>query len=252
MALINKIADVAARIGKGLIESGGEVSRAEDSICRICFSLGMSECNVVALNSFIIIGIEDPDGECVTVCRRIKKRTIDLGRLELLNELSREICDGRINLVSASEVLRQGSGVKASSLTVYAASMAVCAVFTLYFGGGWREAVVSALAAAVTVTMKKRIKNEFGNAVIFTFVCSVSAGICGAIGVLVGMARDYAVIAKGDIMLLVPGLSLICAGRDIICGDFLTGLLEFIETLLIALALAAGFALPELLLNGVG
>ena len=54
---------------------------------------------------------------------------------------------------------------------------------------------------------------------------------------------------KGDIMLLVPGVSLVCAGRDLISGELLTGVLELIEALLIAVALAAGFALPESFLN---
>ena len=245
---IRRIAEFAVDFGADVIRCGGEVSRAEDSIMRICSALGAERTNVFAINSYISVCVEDPFEESEMVSRRIKGRETDLGRLEYLNQLSRWICDGKMKISDAEQALDVECG-EASVLFTYIASMLVCSVFTLFFGGGIREAIVAGIAAIVTVMLKRKLKKRFGNAVAFTFVSSFLCGSLGAFLVVLGVAIDYSMIAKGDIMLLVPGVSIVCAGRDLICGELLTGLLGFVETVLIAIALAAGFALPEILIN---
>ena len=66
--------------------------------------------------------------------------------------------------------------------------------------------------------------------------------------VKIGMAKNYDAVAIGNIMLLVPGISLVSAARDFISGDLLSGIMRFVESVLVALAIAVGFALPSLLL----
>lgn len=234
-------------LGADIIRCGGEVSRAEESVTRICSAYGAKRVTVFAINSYISVCVECIDGESRMVSKRIRGRETDLGRLERLNCISRGICNGKITISEAEKQFAE-LGSRRSPVATYITSMLVCLVFTLYFDGGLREALASGAAAFVTVWLKRRVKNGFGNAMVLTFVCSVACGTVGAILVSLGIASDYSVIAKGDIMLLVPGVSIVCAGRDVICGEILTGVLGFIETILIAVALAVGFALPELIL----
>ena len=49
-------------------------------------------------------------------------------------------------------------------------------------------------------------------------------------------------IVIGNVMLLIPGLALTSALRDIIGGDLITGSLVMIEAVLKAVAIAIGFA----------
>jgi uncharacterized membrane protein YjjP (DUF1212 family) len=53
----------------------------------------------------------------------------------------------------------------------------------------------------------------------------------------------------GDIMLIIPGLMLINSVREMLCGDVMSGLLRLLESIIIAMAIACGFAVP-LLLSG--
>jgi len=245
---VERVAAFAADIGAEIVRCGGEVSRAEDTVSRICLALGGVRCEVFAINSYISVCVENMEGESAMICRRIRGRTTDLGRLEQLNQISREICECETDMNTAQERLSINDNVR-SVLCGYISSMLVCSVFTLFFGGGIQEAIVAGIAGAVTVLLKRKARNGFGNAVVFTFVCSLLSGTVGALLTYHGLADDYSVVAKGDIMLLVPGISLVCAGRDIIGGELLTGLLSFIETVLIAIALAVGFVLPELWLQ---
>lgn len=241
-------ASVAVNIGVGIIECGGEVSRAEDSAKRVAFALGMKSCEVFALNSFIMLTVESEDKETATLSRTVKGDGTDLMRLERINALSRRICNERLSADIAQKEFEDIKPLKLSLLVTHTAAMTVCAIFTLYFGGGLREAFVSAVAANITVLMKENVKSKFGNAVIFTFICSLFCGLCGVLLVRLGFASNYDLIAMGDIMLLIPGVTLICAGRDMICGDLLTGGSELVEAVLTAFALTLGFVIPKLIL----
>ena len=47
----------------------------------------------------------------------------------------------------------------------------------------------------------------------------------------------------GNIMLQIPGINMMNAIRDMMCGDMITGLLRLMEAIILAVAIAAGFAL---------
>ena len=49
----------------------------------------------------------------------------------------------------------------------------------------------------------------------------------------------------------IPGLMLINSIREMLCGDVMSGLMRLIESLIVALSIACGFAVPILLLKGV-
>ena len=59
---------------------------------------------------------------------------------------------------------------------------------------------------------------------------------------------DYVVI--GNIMLLIPGVGLTNAIRDLFVGDSITGVLRAIEAVLLALAIAAGYIVATYLFGG--
>ena len=52
-------------------------------------------------------------------------------------------------------------------------------------------------------------------------------------------------------MLLIPGIAMTNSIRDKLAGDIGTGLLRLANSLLLAAAIACGFALPMILTGGV-
>ena len=57
-------------------------------------------------------------------------------------------------------------------------------------------------------------------------------------------------IMIGDIMLLIPGLLLVNAIKEMFNRDIVTGLYRLIEAVLVALAIAGGYALAFLVMGG--
>ena len=57
-------------------------------------------------------------------------------------------------------------------------------------------------------------------------------------------------IVIGNIMLLIPGISLTNSIRDMVSGDTMSGTLRFIEACILALAIAGGYFLASVLVGG--
>ncbi len=79
-------------IGRRLVESGAEIHRVEDTIYRICTAYGFENCDVYAVTGMIVATINSESGFHYTQTVRVISYGTDLGRLEELNALSRQIC----------------------------------------------------------------------------------------------------------------------------------------------------------------
>ena len=79
-------------IGEAILESGGEVHRVEDTIQHVCHAYGAVHVEVFSIISVINAAIRMPDGSYSSQMRRVKSTSNNLYKLELYNEISREIC----------------------------------------------------------------------------------------------------------------------------------------------------------------
>ena len=246
--VIERKAELAVNIAVSLLESGAEVKRAEESAERVALALGAESCEVLALISFILLTYDAPDGESYTKARRVKGSGADFTRFESLNALSRNICEGRLDFESAErEFLNANQRTETGRIKPYLLSMTVAFCFALFFGGGIREALSSAICANTVQIMNSKAGGRIGNRLLFICITSFLAGASCLGTVIIGLARNYDTVAIGNIMLLVPGISIVSAARDFIGGDLLSGIMRFAESVLTALAIAVGFALPSLL-----
>ena len=73
-------------------------------------------------------------------------------------------------------------------------------------------------------------------------------GICLISRWLPFLHEDKIII--GDIMLLIPGIPMTNAVRDILVGDTISGIMRLVETLLWAGALACGFMAAIFIIGG--
>ena len=92
-------------LGQEMLQCGGEVSRVEDSIRRLCLAYGAERVDVFIITSSIVVTIYAHRFGAVTQTRRIVGQKYDLNKLERLNELSRRICAERMSLAEAAREL---------------------------------------------------------------------------------------------------------------------------------------------------
>lgn len=91
--------------GQTLLANGGEVFRVQQTMEIMAASLGVQDFHVYVLTNGIFASAHLPGGESVTLVRHVPTVSIHLGRVEAVNELSRELAAGKLGVVEAEQKL---------------------------------------------------------------------------------------------------------------------------------------------------
>lgn len=248
----SQVLSCALDIGEEMLVSGGEVYRVEDCIRRICFAYGAIDVDVFTITSSIVVTVQQPDYSRLTETRRIERYATNLHRVHELNRLSRLMCRERIDF---DEFKRQyGTIISQKPYPQWVEFLCyamVAAAFTLFFGGSWRDAGISALIGLVLKGTVYLIGAVRFNHVLSNLIASFVLSILSYVAVRLGLADTVDMIVIGNIMLIIPGVALTNSLRDMISGDTMAGILRFIEACILALAIAGGYFLASIMIGGV-
>lgn len=247
---LNKILGIAMEIGNALLQCGGEVRRVEDAISRICLAYGCTDADVFSLTSEIVATASYGTTRH-TQSKRIHYYAYNLKQLENINALSREICQLTPDPESVhrriADIIQTG---KINPLKRYIGFSLAAMAFTIFFGGQWVDAPASLAVASVIFLIEHYINRDKINRLAYTITASFVAGLAAvAIHAVFGFL-DLNAIIIGNVMLMIPGVSFTNGVRDLLGGDIAAGFLRISEAVLISIAIAAGFALPLLMIGG--
>ncbi len=231
-------------LGELLLQNGAEINRVEETVSRMGMAYGAEEMHVFVITNSIVVTMQLPGGAILTQTRRITQPGgTDFIRLEACNALSRRCCEAPLpveQLTAEVEKIRVFSGGR---LRVYLGSVAVVGAFTLFFGGRAADILVAMAFAVLTCVLQEKLMPVCMNLVIFNLLCSLLIGLGTCICVRLWPMLQLDKIMVGYIMLLIPGMAITNAVRDVLVGSTISGALRLTECLLWAAALACGFML---------
>lgn len=237
----NTLLDTAADIGYNLAMCGAETYRVEESVSRILAAYGI-ESEIFAIPNCIIVGIKTADGTSITRIRRISFHGNDLDGVEQYNRLSRRICNERPEPHILAVWLKETeANRKAYRFPTYLLGNVLVALgFAILFGGTLIDSLCAGFCGCLVglsgYIMEKFKVNQFFTTMLSTFIMSFAAYTLGAANV----AQNADTVIIGALMLLVPGLLITNAMRDIIFGDTNSGINRIVQVFLIAVAIALG------------
>lgn len=250
---IESMLTLAMDIGKSMIKCGSEISRVEETIIRICHAYGMKQTDVFSIISMMHVTTIDENGKTYTQSRRVYSYSNNMGKLEALNALSRKICQEVCDIETAREELdRINTEKTAFHTTALIGNMIASGAFAVFFGGTILDALASMPIACIIYLMNTLIKARGMNKLFYTALCSAISATLAILFVKIGFGNNPDMIMIGDIMLIIPGLMLINSVREMLCGDVMSGLMRMLESIIIAAAIACGFAVPILAFGKLG
>lgn len=230
----------AIQLGLEIVENGGEISRAEDTVERLCIAQGAERVNVFIIPSLISVTAKI-NGEEVTTTRRIYKTNLNLGRLEEINNTSRVLCGDK----NAKGKISYNYPLLIQFLGV----MLATGSFAVYFGGSFLDALFSGIAG-LAITYIPYGRSSF-NIFSRTLIESTIAGVLSFIPSIIGINAHPDKIMIGTIMILIPGMSIGTAIKDMMTGNLIAGILQLTQAIVVAFAIALGFAVA-LIIFGSG
>lgn len=242
--------DVIMDIGEQMLLCGAEIHRVEDSMERMCIALGATAIDVFIITSSIVVTIHTPDG-CLTQTRRIINSGNDIERFHRLNQLSRDICHSKMTLDNIKERLEDIKTQKRYPFWAEILSYVfIVGSFSFFFGGNLHETLTAALIGAILRFVVLFIDKFEINKIFGKLICSFVATVLTCSAMKIGLIAVIDKVMIGNIMVLIPGVGLTNALRDLLVGDSVSGLLRLIEAILATLAIAAGYFLFTFILKG--
>lgn len=245
------IVKLSLDIGENMLMCGGEVDRVEDTISRICNAYGALRTDVFSITSVIIVTANFDNGYTVTQSRRVANATRNFEKLAALNDTSRRMCQKELSFEEAKSLIQDIIlHKKNSTIRALVGSIIAAGSFAIFFGGSLRDGLAAMIAAVIIFLTDKCIYDSKINQVVYYMFASFAAGLVSIATVYFGLGENIDKIMIGCIMLVIPGINFTSAVEDVLLGDTATGMLKFLEAILLACSIAVGFGFSVYLCGG--
>lgn len=244
MVNVEEILELAVELGYQIQIAGGEIYRVEESVSRLLRAYGVESGEVFAIPNCLIASA-NAGGREVTSMRRIPSHGTDIWKLEAMNGLCRSLCAVPLPVDQARRALQDElEGEKQySRFVILLAHFFGAGMFTLFFGGSWRDALCAGLCGAAIGLTLWWMDGLKANLLIRTMAGGGVSALLALGLAAVGLGQSLDLITIGALMILVPGVSLTNAVRDVMVGDMVSGLSKLAEAVLVGIAIALGTGL---------
>ena len=243
--------DSVVMAGEVMLQSGAETWRVEDTMLRMLKMSRLKTAEVFAMTTGFTVTLDDPGMDSLTVVRRIQNRSMNLERVDRINQLSRNFCSEEISVEELFREVRKIYREPGDSRAHLVGYMILTAGFTLMFGATVTDAVVAAAAGFLSGqgvwACRKIGLHAFLSNGIAAFLIGVTAILWSRF--LTGNYDLHSIII-GSIMPLVPGVAITNAIYDTLHGDYISGSARMLEAFVTAAAIGIGVGLSMVLFQG--
>lgn len=239
----NQILKVALDIGELMLRTDADATRVEDTVNRICQRFNAQDIQVFCIASLLQASVRISDGEFCTQMRRITSNDNNLARLEELNSISRQLCNGTLSLDDAEARVAAVRELECyKPFWYYFAAVLGTSSFSVFFGGNLLDGVSAAIAALPVMYMEMHpLKNS--NRLVNTIFESFLGGVLVNLMILIGLGQHIDLICIGVVMLLIPGMKFGNAMQDFMRADVLAGSTKLVHALLLSMMIGLGFSI---------
>lgn len=236
------ILHTALTAGRIMIENGSEIERVEDTMTRIATNAGAKTSQLFVMITGILMAI---NGEVGAQIEPVKRRTFDLEKIAVVNDLSRKFAAQDITLQQFADRLDHLDATsKYFPFWVQLVAAALVSgplevVFRHNLPDFWITCLVGMLGWLVYYLLNKYIRIRF----LSEFAAAAVIGVLAVLAHHWGLGNNVDDIIIGSVMPLVPGVPITNSVRDILAGNLVSGPARGIEALVSAAAIGFGIAM---------
>ncbi|MDZ4764001.1 MAG: threonine/serine exporter family protein [Chloroflexota bacterium] len=241
---LRDVIDLALWAGQLMLAHGADTARIEETTHRVGTALGATWMDILVSPNAVVITTTSGE-EFRTKVRRVVALGVNMAILDAVNALSRRIESGEWDRVAVRRELERIGAMRHDypRWLIAAAVGAACAGFSRLFGGDGGAFAVTFAAAGIAMLVRQALQHRHFNALIAIIPTAFTAGMIAASGVHFGMTATPEPALAASVLLLVPGVHLINAMRDLLMGHIVTGLVRGVTGALISVCIAIGMLL---------
>ena len=247
-----KILNLALLAGVTLLKSGAEIFRVQETMERIIETYEIYDYHVYVISNGIFATINEKQPDHYSVVRHVPLGSVNLQKIDEINQLSRQICQEKMPLEEAYSMLSQSAVIdRPNPHSMVLASGLGAAGFCFLFGGSLLDSLIALLLGLILqiyLNHTSSRRSKFLSYIIGSILVTAGAGLV----VSFSSAFDYNHIVIGSIIPLVPGVSLTTSVREFFNGDYVSGTIHLVDALLTAICIALGVGVAIFLFTSLG
>ena len=162
-----------------------------------------------------------------------------MDKVDRLNHIARNLGEYKISEVR-EKIMEIEAENKMDFKKKVLGNVLVGSAFAILFKGGIRDSIVALISTFVLACTDELIKDLKLNNFFVNFIGGVIAAIISLTFFKFNFIDDISISIISALMLLVPGISFTNSIRDIIAGDFVSGISRGVEAVTTGIALASG------------
>ena len=248
------VMQLTAFMGELMLKNGGEIYRVQDTLNRIIDACGFPNHSVYVLSNGVFITINEGMPDACSSVRHVPVSSVNLSKIASLNQVSRDICFGKINRDEAYRRLVEIAKPEPENRPLMILSCGFgSAGFAVLFGGTLPDGISAFLVGLMLQMLlyelaERQHITRFPTNIIASFCITMASALCA----LTGLPVHFDKIVIGSIIPLVPGYSLTTAIRDFFNSDYLSGLIHLLDALCLAFCIAVGVGVGVKLIAYLG
>ena len=251
MNYIDDILSFCVNLARQLILSGANLERVHLAVEVICKAYGLRDVSIFFLSSYISLGAYDSEGNYSTRQASIPPAGIHLERLRSLNQLSYKVAEITPNPKTLMQMLDRAVKVgEYSTLVVLIGRICAMSCLSFMFGGTVRELFPIAMVVTLLHFLMPVLDNSGLDRILSNAITMYIAASASLMFVYSGFSSNIAVILIVISLMVIPGIPLVNAMRNLLCGREINGILQMLKIFIETMALGMGMYVAIAMFGG--
>ncbi len=240
----DEILTFCVNLSREMIKAGANLERVHLAIEFICKAYELHDLSIFLLSTHISLSAIDQSGQYFSRQAAIPPAGIHLERLKSLNQLSYKIAEITPNTKYLNKMLEKSLQVRDyQDWNVLLGRICAASCLCMIFGGAIFEIIPVACVTALVHYLLKFFEKSGLDKILVSAIMTFLATTAAIIFLLIGMKSNLVIIMITISMLLIPGIPLVNAMRNLLCNYEINGILQMFKITIETLALAMGIYL---------
>lgn len=241
MEQIDYVLDFATHLGKEMLACGANLERVNLTMELICKVYGYTEVSINSTTTFISVCAKNSDGVERIYQETVPAQGINLEKLRRLNALSYQVREERPDVTALPSLLEEAGSTKGYPwYLILGGYLLAMLCLGRIFHGVWQDLIIIAFNTCILFGMGYLWKRAHLNRIITNVVNMLFCGLSASFFYQIGFVQQFQTVVITNAFYLIPGIQMVNAMRNILCGNEMNGIIELLKVVLEVVTIVAG------------
>ena len=248
---VAEVVSFCVNLSRQMIIAGANLERVHLAINIICRAYNLHDVSIFLLSTHISLSAVDENGNYASRQASIPPAGINLERLKSLNQLSYKVAEITPAAKVLNQMLDRACNVQSyGDILILAGRILAMSCLCFMFGGSFLDLIPVAGVTALIHYMMIIFEKTGLDRIVINILTMFIAASFATLFIYADLGSNLAVVLITVSMIVIPGIPLVNAMRNLLCGQEINGILQMLKIFVETMALGMGIYLALVVFKG--